>query len=116
MAWPRTCRAHKTALAQKLRLARANAKQSDIFTPDVSKRIRGLFSAEFKGSTPEARLVRNSIGGAEQLKDMPLRVGMNYPDKLAYSTVPQTSFEDPIFDIVSNLPASVQLLRALCSS
>lgn len=30
---------------------------------------------------------------------------------LAYSTVPQTSFEDPIFDIVSNLPASVQLLR-----
>jgi len=30
---------------------------------------------------------------------------------LAYSTVPQTSFEDPIFDIVSNLPASVQLLQ-----
>lgn len=30
---------------------------------------------------------------------------------LAYSTVPKTSFEDPIFDIASNLPASVQLLR-----
>ena len=30
---------------------------------------------------------------------------------LAYSTVPRTSFEDPIFDIVSNLPASVQLLQ-----
>lgn len=30
---------------------------------------------------------------------------------LAYSTVPRTSFDDPIFDIVSNLPASVQLLR-----
>lgn len=30
---------------------------------------------------------------------------------LAYSTVPKTSFEDPVFDILSNLPASVQLLR-----
>jgi len=30
---------------------------------------------------------------------------------LAYSTVPKSSFEDPIFDIISNLPASVQLLR-----
>ena len=30
---------------------------------------------------------------------------------LAYSTVPRTSFEDPIFDITSNLPASVQMLQ-----
>lgn len=30
---------------------------------------------------------------------------------LAYSTVPKTSFDDPVFDILSNLPASVQLLR-----
>ena len=30
---------------------------------------------------------------------------------LAYSTVPQTSFADPIFDIMSNLPASVRLLQ-----
>lgn len=30
---------------------------------------------------------------------------------LAYSTVPRTSFDDPIFDIVSNLPASVGLLQ-----
>ncbi|MES2209895.1 MAG: NAD-dependent epimerase/dehydratase family protein [Chloroflexota bacterium] len=30
---------------------------------------------------------------------------------LAYSTVPQTSFDDPVFDIVSNLPPSVRLLQ-----
>lgn len=30
---------------------------------------------------------------------------------LAYATVPQTSFEDPVFDLLSNLPASVQLLQ-----
>lgn len=35
---------------------------------------------------------------------------------LAYSTVPKTSFEDPVFDIVSNLPASVQLLREAVSA
>jgi len=31
---------------------------------------------------------------------------------LAYATVPQTSFGDPIFDILSNLPAAVGLLQA----
>jgi UDP-glucose 4-epimerase len=30
---------------------------------------------------------------------------------LAYSTVPKTSFEDPIFDLLSNLPASVGLFQ-----
>ena len=30
---------------------------------------------------------------------------------LAYSTVPQTSFADPVYDILSNLPASVGLLQ-----
>ena len=30
---------------------------------------------------------------------------------LAYSTVPKTSFQDPIFDLLSNLPASVGLLQ-----
>ncbi len=30
---------------------------------------------------------------------------------LAYSTVPKTSFEDPIFDLLSNLPASVGLMQ-----
>ena len=30
---------------------------------------------------------------------------------LAYATVPQTSFADPIYDILANLPASVQLLQ-----
>ena len=30
---------------------------------------------------------------------------------LAYSTVPKTSFEDPVFDIVSNLPFNVTLIK-----
>ncbi len=34
----------------------------------------------------------------------------------AYSTVPQTSFEDPIFDVLSNLPGTVQLFRAAATA
>jgi UDP-glucose 4-epimerase len=30
---------------------------------------------------------------------------------LAYSTVPKTSFEDPLYDLTSNLPSSVMLLQ-----
>lgn len=30
---------------------------------------------------------------------------------LAYATVPKTSFEDPVHDVIANLPASVTLLR-----
>jgi len=30
---------------------------------------------------------------------------------LAYSTVPKTSFEDPVFDVVSNLPFNVALIK-----
>ena len=35
---------------------------------------------------------------------------------LAYSTVPQTSFADPVFDIVSNLPPSVGMLQEAVSA
>ena len=33
---------------------------------------------------------------------------------LAYSTVPKTSFEDPLYDLVSNLPTSVTLMQEAC--
>jgi hypothetical protein len=34
---------------------------------------------------------------------------------LAYSTVPKTSFEDPLYDLTSNLPSSVRLLQTVPS-
>ena len=37
--------------------------------------------------------------------------GVNEVVDLAYATAPQTSFADPIFDVVSNLPASVGLFQ-----
>ncbi|MBI2781896.1 MAG: NAD-dependent epimerase/dehydratase family protein [Chloroflexi bacterium] len=56
-----------------------------------------------------ARYVSGDYGNRADL----LRIldGADEVIHLAYSTVPQTSAEDPVFDIVSNLPASVQLLN-----
>ena len=48
-------------------------------------------------------------GNRSPLKEV-LRPGCEVID-LAYSTVPKTSFQDPIFDLLSNLPASVGLLQ-----
>jgi UDP-glucose 4-epimerase len=52
-----------------------------------------------QGDYGDLEVLRRSLEGADAVVD------------LAYSTVPQTSFDDPVFDIVSNLPASVQLLQ-----
>lgn len=86
--------AHKNALAKKIREARPNAKQGDIFTPEVSKRIREFFRVQFKGRSKEAKLVRNTLREAEQLKDIRLRVGMAYPEKLPFETVPAGLLRD----------------------
>jgi UDP-glucose 4-epimerase len=50
-----------------------------------------------------------NYGGRNALKNI-LTVGCEIID-LAYSTVPKTSFEDPLYDLISNLPASVALMQ-----
>ncbi len=37
--------------------------------------------------------------------------GVTHVIDLAYATVPKTSFDDPLFDVTANLPASVNLLQ-----
>lgn len=51
------------------------------------------------GDYGDLSVLRNALRGVDELVD------------LAYATVPQTSFNDPIFDIGANLPQSVQLLQ-----
>jgi len=41
--------------------------------------------------------------------------GANEIVDLAYATVPQTSFADPVYDILANLPPTVGLLEAACA-
>jgi len=65
--------------------------QPDARFPDGVRYVSGDYS--------DRSILRSFLSQADDVVD------------LAYSTVPRTSFEDPIFDIVSNLPAGVQLLQ-----
>src|SRR5450830_85374 len=51
------------------------------------------------GDYGDQQLLRTLLARADEVID------------LAYATVPQTSFADPVFDIQANLPPSVALLR-----
>lgn len=56
-----------------------------------------------------ARYVQGDYGDRAVLQHV--LHGVDEVIHLAYATVPQTSFEDPVFDVLANLPASVQLLQ-----
>ena len=58
---------------------------------------------------PACRYVCGDYGNRAALRGI-LKPGCEVVD-LAYSTVPKTSFEDPVFDLMSNLPASVGLFQ-----
>jgi UDP-glucose 4-epimerase len=52
-----------------------------------------------QGDAADATLMGSVLEGVDEVVD------------LAYATVPKTSFENPLFDVVSNLPSSVNLLQ-----
>jgi UDP-glucose 4-epimerase len=62
-----------------------------------------------RGLHPASRYVAGDYGDRSILRGL-LKPGCDVVD-LAYATVPKTSFEDPIFDLLSNLPASVGLFQ-----
>jgi len=57
----------------------------------------------------ECRYIAGNYGDRDTLKEI-LTPGCEVVD-LAYSTVPKTSFEDPLYDLTSNLPSSVALME-----
>jgi hypothetical protein len=90
---PATIQASEDALAAAIRRDRANAKQGDIFTPQIAERLRSLMYPETTGQK-----------GAETRKtikeDAPvavtLKVNAGYPDKAPLPTVPP--------NLLANLP------------
>lgn len=57
-------------------------------------------SAEYvSGNISDATLLSRLLDGADEVVD------------LAYSTVPKTSFDDPVQDVLANLPSTVTLLE-----
>jgi len=62
-----------------------------------------------RGLHPACRYISGDYSDRAVLRGI-LKPGWEVLD-LAYSTVPKTSFEDPVFDLLSNLPASVGLFQ-----
>jgi hypothetical protein len=76
------------ALAQKIAEARSNAKQGDVFTPEISEQFRSVIQAKFHGAS--APNMRKTIRQGEPLTKVELTVNGAYPEKLPLTTVPPT--------------------------
>src|SRR5271167_494337 len=77
---------HQRLLASRIRTARPEAKEGDIFTPDISQLFKRLIETAFQGS--DAARVRASLRHAEPVSEVPLRVNAVYPDSIPLQSTP----------------------------
>ena len=84
---PAKIKASQDVLAMKIREARKDAKQGDIFTPEIRQLFRRLMYPEVKG--PDGRETKAAITEeSHELKAVPLKVNAQYPDNAPLMTVP----------------------------
>jgi len=84
---PAKIKASQEALAEKIRAARKDARQGDIFTPEIAQLFRRLLYPEVKG--PEAKETKRVIkDDAPPPKAVPLKVNAEYPEGQPLPTVP----------------------------
>lgn len=74
--------------AQKIRQSRADAKQGDIFTPQIAAYFKKQLAATLQG--PDGAKVRSSLQHAEPLPNVPLSVNQRYPRNLPLQSTPPT--------------------------
>ena len=80
-------KASQDALAEKIRAARKDARQGEIFTPEIAQLFRRLMYPEVKG--PEAKETKRAIkDDAPAPKTVPLKVNAEYPESQPLPTVP----------------------------
>jgi hypothetical protein len=79
---------HQHALARKIADARRDARQGDIFTPEVAERFRKIIDRTFHG--PEGRPARKTILPDSPFKVVVLHVNDVYPEGIPLTTTPPT--------------------------
>lgn len=77
-ATPEQIEAHKTALQERVRAARAGVKPGQIFRPDIAGLIRAIIKDEFKGK--ERQELRKDVLVEADTKAVPLRINYPYPE------------------------------------
>lgn len=84
----------KQQARQKIKQARPEAKQGDIFTPAISTYFREQLALTLRG--PDGAKVRSSLRHAEPLPNLTLKVNSRYPKDLPLQSTPPT--------LLANLP------------
>ena len=88
-------------LAQKIRSARADAKQGDIFTPEIAAYFRHQIASTLGGH--DGKKIRASLHHAEPVQGVPLQVNARYPQEKPLQSTPPT--------LLLNLPHLPQELQ-----
>ena len=78
---------YQEGLADSIRGSRVNAKQGDVFTPQVASQFRQIIKAELKGQA--LKETRAEANGPE-VKDVPVRVNYPYPETKELLDTPPT--------------------------
>ena len=91
---PATITQHEHDLARRIREARQQAKQGDIFTSAITLEFRRLIGITMQG--PEAAQIKQSLKSAEPVK-LPISVNDTYPSRVPLQSTPPT--------LLLNLPA-----------
>lgn len=84
---PDQIKTRRLLLAQKMMVARRNAKRGDIFTREISEEFRKRIHRTFSG--PEGRLLRKTIQQGSPVK-LRLQVNQTYPEDFPVTTMPPT--------------------------
>ncbi len=85
---PETIQRHERELAQRIRALRPDAKQGDIFTPEIAADFRRLLAVTMQG--PEAVRIRKSLRRAEPVHTLTLKVNATYPHGIPLQSTPPT--------------------------
>lgn len=93
-ATPAQIKARQTTLAAELRTIRKNAKQGDIFTPQVAGLLKRLMYPEVKEQPRETKQALEEEDG--EIAQVELKVNASWPDSEPLTTVPA--------NLLANLP------------
>ena len=72
-------------LANKIRVARAGAKQGEIFTPEITQYVRRQIASRLSG--PDGKRIRASLRHAEPV-NITLQINQSYPDNVPLQSTP----------------------------
>ena len=89
---PAKLKEYQLALAAKIRAGRPQAKQGDLFPPDVTKMFQRLIAMSFSG--PRGEKLRASLRHAEPVKTLNLQVNDSYPQGLPLQSTPPSLLLD----------------------